>query len=479
MTNVALIPAAGRGLRMYPITEKKPKAMLTIHGKPLLQYNLELLKTNLDCREVYIVTGEYGDQISSYFEDGSSLGLEINYITQKTPRGIGHAIGLGEEYIDTPFFVILGDEMYIDTNHQDMLSLFSRDFNAICAFQETDDLKAIQQNYTARLEGDRILSVIEKPGSPGTDLLGVGTYAFTPLIFDYIRNASPSSLRNEIEITDVIDTLAHQESKVYAFFLEGFYTNINTIHDLNRATYQWRRSHFDSYSISVVMPAYNEEASIKRVIDDFSRTPVAEIIVVDNNSVDGTAKIAEKEGARVVSEPRQGYGNALKCGMDAAKEDIVVITESDHSFRSKDLPSIVEQLKEADMVVGTRTSKSMIEQGANMDWFLRWGNRALGKLVSVLWCNKGASFTDVGCTYRGLWKWTYQRIRDNMRAEGAPFSVEMMVETLKADMTVTEIPVTYCRRRGGESKHSAGKVQNVKTGLRMLQVIMRKRLGLF
>ncbi|MGC1121569.1 MAG: sugar phosphate nucleotidyltransferase [Candidatus Methanofastidiosia archaeon] len=478
MNNVALIPAAGRGLRMYPMTERKPKAMLTIHGKPLLQYNLELLKTKLDCRDVHIVTGEHGDQIKSYFEDGSSLGLDINYITQENPRGIGHAIGLGEEYIDTPFFVILGDEMYIDTNHQDMLSLFSRDFNAICALQKTMDQEAIRQNYTAHLEGDKILSLIEKPDSPRTDLLGVGTYAFTPLIFEYIRNASPSSLRNEIEITDVIDTLARRESKVYAFFLEGFYTNINTIEDLNQATYQWRRSHFDSYGISVVIPAYNEEESIRKVIEDFSCEPVDEIVVVDNNSTDETAAIAGKKGARVVSELRQGYGNALKCGMDAAEGDILVITEADHSFRSKDLPRIVEHLKDADMVVGTRTSKEMIEPGANMDWFLRWGNKALGKLVDVLWWDKGASFTDVGCTYRGLWKWTYQRIRDNLRATGAPFSVEMMIETLKADMTVTEIPVTYCKRCGGESKHSAGRIQNIRTGLGMLYVILRKRLGL-
>ncbi|MBU7014211.1 MAG: glycosyltransferase [Theionarchaea archaeon] len=478
MSNVALIPAAGRGLRMYPMTERKPKAMLTIHGKPLLQYNLELLKTNLDCKTIHIVTGKHGDQVRSYFEDGSSLGLEINYITQEYPRGIGHAIGLGEEYIDSPFFVILGDEMYINTNHNEMLSLFSRDFNAICAVQKTMDMKAISQNYAVCLEGDRILSLTEKPVSPRTDLLGVGTYAFSPVVFDYIRKASPSSLRNEIEITDIIDILARQESKVYAFFLRGFYTNINTVRDLNRATYQWRQSHFDSFDTSVVIPAYNEEECIGNVIDDFSSQPVNEIIVINNNSIDETAAIAEKKGARVVLEPQQGYGNALKCGMEAAKGDILVITEADASFRSKDLLMIVDHLKDADMVVGTRTFRELVEPGANMDWFLRWGNRALAKLVETLWWKKGASFTDVGCTYRGLWKWTYARIRDTLRDEGAAFSVEMMIEALKADMTVVEVAVTYGKRCGGESKHSAGRTQNVKTGLRMFAVIIRKRLGL-
>lgn len=474
--NVALIPAAGRGMRMYPLTKKKPKAMLTIHGKPILQYNLEILKEHLTVQEVYIIIGEHGEQIQEYFKDGSDFGLEINYITQERRKGIGHAVGLGEEYIDRPFFVILGDEMYINSNHRGILDLFEKDFNAICAFKKVSDTEIIKKNYTAEIQGNTVLSLVEKPEMPTSNYLGVGTYAFSPLVFQYIRKAAPSPLRNEIEITDVIDTIVRAESDVYAFFLEGDYVNINTVKDLDRATYLWRSSHFDQYKVSVVVPAYNEEDSIAHVIKDFRIESVDEILVVDNNSTDSTARIAQESNAEVVSEPAQGYGNALKCGMDHAAGDILVLTEGDASFRSGDLPEILECLKRADMVVGTRTAKDMIEEGACMDWFLRWGNAALGALVSLLWWNKKSRFTDVGCTYRGIWKNVYQSIRDNLESPGAAFSVEMMIEMLKADMKVKEIPVKYYQRYGGESKHSSTRLENVRTGLQMLSVILRKRL---
>ena len=136
--NAALIPAAGRGMRMYPLTKEKPKAMLTIDGAPLLQYTLEMVRDHLQVTDVYVVIGEHGEQIREYFNDGSDFNLNITYITQKKRKGIGHAIGLGEEYIDSPFFVVLGDEMYMHTNHKSMLPLMEKDFSAVCAFKKED-----------------------------------------------------------------------------------------------------------------------------------------------------------------------------------------------------------------------------------------------------------------------------------------------------------------------------------------------------
>jgi dTDP-glucose pyrophosphorylase len=472
--NAALIPAAGRGMRMYPLTKEKPKAMLTIDGTPLLQYTLEMLRDHLQVKNVYVVIGEHGEQIQEYFNDGSDFNLDITYITQKKRKGIGHAIGLGEEYIDSPFFVILGDEMYIHTNHKEMLPLMKKDFSAICAVKKTVNTESIKKNYTAEVKGDKVLSLTEKPEKPVSDVLGVGTYAFDPVIFEYIKKTDPSPLRNEIEITDVINGMARAGLHVYAFFLTGYYQNINTIKDLRAATYQWRSTHFDQYTVSVIIPAYNEEASIGAVVTDFSG--VDEVLVVDNNSDDNTAAIAEQGGAKVVVEPVQGYGNALKRGMDAASGDILIMTEADTSFKAKDLPKILEYVKDADMVVGTRTQRPFIGEGAHMDWFLQWGNCALGKMVEILWWHKKVRFSDVGCTYRGLWKDTYTHIRDKLECGGAAFSVEMMIEVMKADLKVVEIPVGYYARYTGESKHSAGRIQNMKTGLQMVSLILKKWL---
>ncbi len=474
MDPVALVPAAGRSMRMYPLKEKKPRALLDIEGKPLLQYTVEILRDQLHAKEMYLVIGEHDEQIKDYFQDGSHLEVDLNYIVQEKCKGIGHAVGLGEEYIDRPFFVILGDEMYINTNHKEMLSLLEKDFNVICAFKRDINKNMIKKNYTAEIEGNKILSLTEKPQSPTTGLLGVGTYVFDPIVFRYIKKAQPSPLRNEIEITDVINTIARTESGVYAFFLEGYYANINTLKDLNLATYEWRSSHFDEYSISVIIPAYNEEESIGVVMKDFDKG--YEVVVADNNSTDRTAHIAEELKVKLVFEPLKGYGNALKCGLTNAKGDILIITEADASFKSKDLPKILEYLKECDLVVGTRTHRQFIDEGAHMDWFLRWGNVVLGKLVEVLWWGKGARFTDVGCTYRGVWKTAYERVKDRLESGGASFSVEMMIEMMKADMRVIEIPVGYYERYGGKSEHSAGRIQNIRTGLEMLSVIGKKRV---
>lgn len=161
--------------------------------------------------------------------------------------------------------------------------------------------------------------------------------------------------------------------------------------------------------------------------------------------------------------------------MEKVKNDIIILSEADGSFKAKDIPKILEYMKDADMVIGTRTTRQMIEQGANMSSFLRWGNVFIAKVLEVLYWKQEPRFTDVGCTYRGIWRDAFNTIKSNLQEKGPAFSVEMMVETLKARMHVIEIPVSYYARRGGESKHSKGFKKPLKNGLKMLKLIFRKR----
>jgi glycosyltransferase involved in cell wall biosynthesis len=199
---------------------------------------------------------------------------------------------------------------------------------------------------------------------------------------------------------------------------------------------------------------------------------------MDNCSTDGTAEIARELGATVHSRPLRGYGDALKQAMDAASGDILVLVEADATFRAKDIGKLLEYLKDADMVIGTRTTRQLIEQGANMDGLLRWGNVAVGKLIEVLWWGFEPRFTDVGCTYRAIWRDAYMKIRDYLTRDDAAFSPEMMIEVLRIRGRIIEVPVSYYRRRGGASKHSSSRWHSVRTGLRMLNLILRKRLNL-
>ena len=151
------------------------------------------------------------------------------------------------------------------------------------------------------------------------------------------------------------------------------YFNINTADDYNYAQFKMRSAVFGHRKVSVVIPAYNEEHSIGYVVRDFLPA-VDEVLVVDNSSEDRTAEVARQAGARVETVRLKGYGDTIRHGLDCAEGDILVVAEADYSFRARDLSKLLEYLKDADMVIGTRTTREMVEQGTNMR-----GSGALGQ----------------------------------------------------------------------------------------------------
>ena len=235
---------------------------------------------------------------------------------------------------------------------------------------------------------------------------------------------------------------------------------------------------FQEHRVSVIVPAYNEEETIGGVVQGYKAQPlVDEVVVVDNNCRDRTAAIAAEGGARVVTESRAGYGAALLRGMSEAEGDILVLTEADGSFLPKDLVKLLVYLEDAGMVVGTRTTRQMVHQGANMRSLLRWGNVFMAKYLELLWFMKWEPrFTDVGCTYRALWRRTFEGIREHLLSAGPAFSPEMMCEVLMKGFRCIEVPVSYHPRLGGDSKHSAGLLHQARTAWAMWKIITRKKL---
>ncbi len=240
---------------------------------------------------------------------------------------------------------------------------------------------------------------------------------------------------------------------------------------------------FAGHPITVVIPCYSEEATIGAVVAAFrAQEHVDRVLVVDNNSRDGSAAAAAAAGAEVLSETAQGYGAALRAGLThAAGADgraILVITEADGSFRATDLPKLLHYLPDCSMVLGTRTTKQLVQQGANMDFALRWGNVAMAKLLELFWFRPHEPrLTDVGCTYRALWSETWRAIAPGTREAGPSFSPEMICEAYRRGMRVIEIPVHYGERLGGESKHSKTFRQVARTAWRMFKTICRKRFA--
>ena len=234
---------------------------------------------------------------------------------------------------------------------------------------------------------------------------------------------------------------------------------------------------FLDQTVSLVIPAYNEEETISQVVEEFREEPhLDEIIVVDNNCKDRTAERAAAAGATVIEEKQAGYGAALTAGMNAATGDYIVLVEADGSFRAKDVVKLLCYLQDAGMVMGTRTTKQMVEQGANMRFMLRWGNVFMAKFLQLCWMRPSEPrFTDVGCTFRALSRDTWHKVRERTREPGPAFSPEMMCAALQARCRVIEVPVSYGTRMGGESKHSDTFRRQATLAWKMFRTICRKR----
>jgi len=221
------------------------------------------------------------------------------------------------------------------------------------------------------------------------------------------------------------------------------------------------------------MPAYNEAQAVGQVVEEFLRLPeVDEVVVVDNNSSDGTSAIAERAGARIVREARRGYGHASRCALLSAAGDYIVVVESDATFRANDLYKFLAYAGEFDVVFGTRTSRSCIWTGANMGFLLRYGNCAVAKLLEYL--HNGPCLTDVGCTYKLIQRQAMHRIAAQLTVGGSCFSAELMLVAIRSGLRCVEIPVHY-QTRIGESKITGQKLAVMRVGLGMVWLILRSR----
>src|SRR6187200_1660113 len=182
---------------------------------------------------------------------------------------------------------------------------------------------------------------------------------------------------------------------------------------------------WQGHRVSVVFPAYNEEAGIGPAVTEFGALDaVDEVLVVDNNSRDQTAARAQSAGARVVGESRQGYGNALRRGLADASGEYIVLAEPDGTFMVKDVLKLLAYADDFDLVMGTRTTRELIWHGANMGWQLRWGNWLVAKLLQVLF--GGPSLSDCGCTLRLVRQSAAERLLPRFTVGGSHFLPEMV-----------------------------------------------------
>ncbi len=232
---------------------------------------------------------------------------------------------------------------------------------------------------------------------------------------------------------------------------------------------------YHNKTVSVIFPAYNEENYIRAAVEDFfSNGVVDEIVVVNNNSKDRTDEEARKTEARVVLETKQGYGNALQRGLREASGDIIILAEPDSTFMGKDVLKLLAYSDDFDMVCGTRTTAELIWREANMGWFLRLGNWIVAKFTQFLY--NTCSLSDMGCTMRLIHRTALQKFVNDLTVGGSHFLPEMIVLAKREKLKVIEIPVNY-RGRVGESKITGNLKGTLRTGFRMIALVLRYKLA--
>jgi len=228
--------------------------------------------------------------------------------------------------------------------------------------------------------------------------------------------------------------------------------------------------------VSVILPTYNEKDSIRACVLGFFATGLAdEVIVVNNNATPGTSEEVAGTGARELIETKQGYGNALLCGIDNTDAQLIVLSEPDGTFNPNDLIKLLAYSDDVPVVFGTRTSREFIWAGANMGRFLRWGNWAVAKMTELLF--NTTILTDMGCTMRLFQRPALERIRSHLTIGGSHFGPQLLMEVVAHGIPFVEIPVNYCSRVG-ESSVTGNFWKAFRLGMRMIALIWEYRLGL-
>lgn len=208
-----VVLAAGEGVRLQPITVTRPKHLIKIGGKTILEYCLNALKIS-GINEVVIVTHYRGDAIHQYFGNGKRSGLKVGYVEQKAVLGTGNAVGAVEPYVDDDFLVVYGDLLFAAKIVKNIIELYKKERPA--AVMTVVPVKKPENYGIVELENEKyVRRIIEKPlpeESP-SNWANAGVYVFSRTIFEKIRR-SKASIRGEVEITDAISLLLQDKKLV-------------------------------------------------------------------------------------------------------------------------------------------------------------------------------------------------------------------------------------------------------------------------
>lgn len=222
----AVILAAGRGKRLEPLTLDIPKAMIPINDKPLLEIIIGQLKS-VGVTEIVIVVHYLKQKITEYFGDGSQFGVIIHYVEQQEMRGTADAVLQAEAHIEDRFICIAADSLF----ETELLGkLVASEADGVISCREVEDTRPWG---ILRVEGNKVLEIVEKPDIPPSHLANFSLYLFPKEIFVACGQVQPSA-RGELEINDAIKMLI-DKGKYFTYVASGYILDIGTHEQLEEA----------------------------------------------------------------------------------------------------------------------------------------------------------------------------------------------------------------------------------------------------
>ncbi|WP_323677102.1 sugar phosphate nucleotidyltransferase [Halorubellus sp. PRR65] len=226
----AVVLAAGEGRRLTPLTNRRPKPMLPIAGKPLLEYVLEAIAdAGLD--EVVFVVGYARDRIQTHFGDGDDWDVDVEYVVQEKQLGTAHAVAQTEAVVDDAFVVLNGDRIIDPSAVTSVRDRLERDGGAVMTVTRASDPGAYG---VVELDGDRVVGIEEKPREATSELINAGIYGFERTVFDAIRE-TPTDDTGERGIPDTLAAFV-DDGDVRAVRYGGLWEDVSHLWDVTRVT---------------------------------------------------------------------------------------------------------------------------------------------------------------------------------------------------------------------------------------------------
>lgn len=236
VTMKGLIPAAGLGTRLRPITLAIPKELMMVGDKAVIEYVIEAMK-EVGVTEITIVVGWRKNAILDYLGSGNRLGVKISYVVQDKRDGLARAVSAGQHIIDKEsFLVVLGDDFFYPTTFlKDILS-FHNQQNADATIGVAKVKDVTRHGIIKPGENNKIIDIIEKPTKEmaPSDLGCMGVYIFKPMIFEAINKTQPGH-KNEYQLTDSIKILIDEGYHICYSQINGEHIDVGTLEDYRRA----------------------------------------------------------------------------------------------------------------------------------------------------------------------------------------------------------------------------------------------------